>query len=240
MKKFLIFPILMGVLIFSGCGKVEEGSNTNDLNGGQSGDIVEEVGEETVDESMVAWKTYQDESLGFSIAYPDGWVIARPKSLLTDAYWLSDSSADNSLKRVININPVSGPENYSYAINVYAKNEDVYKQKEAIIASVGNQFSESVRKEERSEITFNNSNATLFTVTVSNSTVNNWYSENIILEGDRYIYLIPVLENGKAGYFDKNIAYLKNIHETFKLLPESSRFDSDLDGSSVVDKLRMT
>ncbi len=228
MKKYLIFPIVAGALIFSGCTKTNDIEDEIVKDDNSSVAQLEENNEVNfVEETATEWKTYEDVKLGFSIDYPENWIIHRPKSLLNDAYWFSDSLVDNSLKRIVSISTGPEVENDSYNIIAYVKNKDVIKQKEAIIASIGNKFSNDIRTEERKSIIFNNKESIIFTVSVSGSEVEDWTSENIILEGDNYIYLIPVLENDNDGYLNEEMSALKNIHKTFKLLPVATSFSSE-------------
>lgn len=103
MKKFLIFPVLMGILIFSGCGKTEE-KIVEEIKV-QGGEIIEEnletdkeetekvYNDEVIKKEEVKsskendvlneesnelgdWETYEDEEYGFKIKHPKNCRIA--------------------------------------------------------------------------------------------------------------------------------------------------------------------
>lgn len=131
------------------------------------------------------WTEYKDAENGFQISYPAGWRIVKENTF-------------------VGFGPKEIHEDVVWAVSFYKK--DKYNI-EKIISDIGDQFNPD-RNETRETINFNDTQATLVTVTTSKYP--DWYSQTVIIQGENTIYEIS---NGASK--DEKFKY---FYESFQQL----------------------
>ena len=119
------------------------------------------------------WSTYSDENYNFIINYPEDWEFSE----------IELHYQDNSSPYMIGLRPTTVVHDFQWGVNVYDKN---YVDIQEVAGMGGTRFEDRIVKE--NELMVGGLPALRYIVTTES--IPDWYSEQIVIEDEDYIYTI--------------------------------------------------